>query len=41
MTVGGKEYGERREVGLELIRLAKLLNEKSRSAGKEVRKEVG
>lgn len=41
MTVGGKEFGERREVGLELIRLAKLLNEKSRSAGKEIRKEVG
>jgi hypothetical protein len=41
MTVGGKEYRERREVGLELLRLAKILNEKSRSAGKEIRKEVG
>ena len=41
MMLGGQEYAERREAGLELIRAAKLLNEKSRSTGKEVQKEVG
>ena len=41
MTVGGKTYAERREAGLELIRMARLMNEKARSAGKEIQKEVG
>ena len=41
MVLGGQEYAERREAGLELIRAARLLNEKSRSTGKEVQKEVG
>ena len=41
MLLGGQEYAERREAGLELLRAAKLLNEKTRSTGREVQKEVG
>jgi hypothetical protein len=41
MMLAGQEYAERREAGLELLRTAKLLNEKSRSTGREVQKEVG
>ena len=41
MALGGKEYGERREAGLELIKVARLLNEKSRASQKEAQKTVG
>jgi hypothetical protein len=41
MIIGGREYKERREAGLELIKAAKLLNEKARSNKKEVEKSIG
>ena len=41
MVLSGKEYGERREAGLELIKVARLLNEKSRGSRKEAQKTVG
>ena len=41
MVVNGKEYRERREAGQELIKVAKLLNEKARSSRKEVQKATG
>ena len=41
MVVNGKEYRERREAGQELIKVARLLNEKARSSRKEVQKATG
>jgi N12 class adenine-specific DNA methylase len=41
MVLNGKERRERREAGLELIKLSKLLNEKARGSRKEAQKEVG
>jgi superfamily II DNA/RNA helicase len=41
MVISGREYKERREAGLELIKVAKLLNEKARSSQKEVEKSIG
>ena len=41
MVVKGKEYRERREAGQELIKVARLLNEKARSSRKEVQKAAG
>ena len=41
MVINGREYGERREAGLEILREAKLLNEKARATQKEAEKVVG
>jgi hypothetical protein len=41
MVISGREYRERREAGLELIKAAKLLNEKARTSQKEVEKMIG
>ena len=41
MVISGREYRERREAGLELIKAAKLLNEKARTSQKEVEKVIG
>ena len=41
MVLNGRVYEERREAGLELIKVAKLLNEKSRNSQREGQKEVG
>ena len=41
MVLGEKEYRERREAGLELAKVARLLNEKSRASQKEAQKTVG
>ena len=41
MVIGGKEYAERREAGLELINLSKQLNEKARVTKKAVERSIG